>query len=69
MCKMYNIAMCRTNISVRLFPFCFYFLFNVFSVSGDENSFENASKLTEDKVLELIESAYPNPITVQDIAK
>ncbi|XP_015840503.1 uncharacterized protein LOC657396 isoform X2 [Tribolium castaneum] len=39
------------------------------SVSADENSLGNVVLLTREKVLEIIESSYPNPITIQDIAK
>ncbi|XP_022919928.1 uncharacterized protein [Onthophagus taurus] len=39
------------------------------SVSADENSLGNVVLLSKEKVLELIESAYPNPITIQDISK
>lgn len=42
---------------------------NIFIVSAEENSLGHVVLLTIEKVLELIESAYPNPITVQDIAK
>jgi len=38
------------------------------AVSADEVSLQHV-ELTEEKVLELIESAYPNPITIQDMAK
>ncbi|XP_063909008.1 uncharacterized protein LOC135126793 isoform X2 [Zophobas morio] len=39
------------------------------SVSADENSLGNVVLLTRDKVIEIIESSYPNPVTIQDIAK
>ncbi|XP_033361693.1 uncharacterized protein LOC117239981 isoform X2 [Bombus vosnesenskii] len=39
------------------------------SVSTDETVIGQVVELTLEKVLELIESAYPNPITVTDIAK
>ncbi|XP_044259700.1 uncharacterized protein LOC123008130 isoform X2 [Tribolium madens] len=39
------------------------------SVSADENSLGNVVLLTREKVLEIIESSYPNPVTIQDIAK
>ncbi|XP_050304002.1 uncharacterized protein LOC126741571 isoform X2 [Anthonomus grandis grandis] len=39
------------------------------SVSAEENSLGNVQILTREKVLEIIESAYPNPVTIQDIAK
>ncbi|XP_065156923.1 uncharacterized protein [Atheta coriaria] len=39
------------------------------TVSGDENSIGNVVLLSVEKVLELIESAYPNPITLHDLAK
>ncbi|EEZ98475.1 hypothetical protein TcasGA2_TC000967 [Tribolium castaneum] len=38
-------------------------------LSADENSLGNVVLLTREKVLEIIESSYPNPITIQDIAK
>lgn len=38
-------------------------------VSADENSIGNVVLLSVEKVLELIESAYPNPITIQDVAR
>ncbi|KAF5300495.1 hypothetical protein FQA39_LY02294 [Lamprigera yunnana] len=39
------------------------------SVSADEHSLGYIQPLSVQKVLELIESAYPNPITIQDISK
>ncbi|XP_071643870.1 uncharacterized protein [Temnothorax longispinosus] len=39
------------------------------SVSTDETVMGQVRELTVEKVLELIESAYPNPVTVVDIAK
>ncbi|XP_020280044.1 uncharacterized protein LOC109852892 isoform X3 [Pseudomyrmex gracilis] len=39
------------------------------SVSADETILGQVIELTVEKVLELIESAYPNPVTVVDIAK
>ncbi|XP_068909311.1 uncharacterized protein [Tenebrio molitor] len=39
------------------------------SVSADENSLGNVILLTRNKVIEIIESSYPNPVTIQDIAK
>ncbi|GJQ73777.1 hypothetical protein Trydic_g18717 [Trypoxylus dichotomus] len=38
-------------------------------LSADENSIGNVVLLSKEKVLELIESAYPNPVTIQDISK
>lgn len=38
-------------------------------LSADESTLGKQVELTEEKVLELIESAYPNPITAHDIAK
>ncbi|KAJ3665794.1 hypothetical protein Zmor_001268 [Zophobas morio] len=38
-------------------------------LSADENSLGNVVLLTRDKVIEIIESSYPNPVTIQDIAK
>jgi hypothetical protein len=38
-------------------------------VSADENSLGNVILLTRNKVIEIIESSYPNPVTIQDIAK
>lgn len=38
------------------------------SVSAEE-PIDNIKLLTVEKVLDLIESAYPNPITIQDVAK
>nr|CAD7258563.1 unnamed protein product [Timema shepardi] len=38
-------------------------------VSADESSLGKVVPLTEEKVLELLESAYPNPITVVDMAR
>jgi len=38
-------------------------------VSIDETVMGQVIELTVEKVLELIESAYPNPVTVIDIAK
>ncbi|XP_026281835.1 uncharacterized protein LOC113208839 isoform X2 [Frankliniella occidentalis] len=37
-------------------------------LSADESILGQKIELTEEKVLELIESSYPNPITIQDIA-
>ncbi|XP_053597015.1 uncharacterized protein LOC103572355 isoform X1 [Microplitis demolitor] len=39
------------------------------AVSSDETIMGQSVELTAEKVLELIESAYPNPVTVIDIAK
>ncbi|KRT85997.1 hypothetical protein AMK59_2921, partial [Oryctes borbonicus] len=44
-------------------------IFKYFSVSADENSIGNVVLLSKEKVLELIESAYPNPVTIQDLSK
>lgn len=44
-------------------------VFSFALVSADESTLGKQVELTEEKVLELIESAYPNPITAQDIAK
>ncbi|KAG8233887.1 hypothetical protein J437_LFUL005214, partial [Ladona fulva] len=38
-------------------------------LSADETALGKIVELTEDKVLEMIESSYPNPITVGDIAR
>ncbi|XP_057663423.1 uncharacterized protein LOC130898271 isoform X1 [Diorhabda carinulata] len=38
-------------------------------VSAEENSLGHIVVLTVEKVLEIIESAYPNPITIKDIAR
>lgn len=38
-------------------------------LSADENSIGNVVLLSKEKVLELIESAYPNPVTIPDISK
>ncbi|XP_046683859.1 uncharacterized protein LOC124369800 isoform X2 [Homalodisca vitripennis] len=38
-------------------------------LSADESILGKQVELTEEKVLELIESAYPNPITAEDIAR
>ncbi|XP_068909314.1 uncharacterized protein [Tenebrio molitor] len=38
-------------------------------LSADENSLGNVILLTRNKVIEIIESSYPNPVTIQDIAK
>lgn len=38
-------------------------------MSADETTLGTATVLTTEKLLEIIESAYPNPITVEDIAK
>ncbi|KAG8243875.1 hypothetical protein J6590_035490 [Homalodisca vitripennis] len=39
------------------------------ALSADESILGKQVELTEEKVLELIESAYPNPITAEDIAR
>lgn len=39
------------------------------TVSADESILGTVTVLTIEKLLELIESAYPNPVTVEDIAK
>ncbi|XP_030755765.1 uncharacterized protein LOC115882072 isoform X2 [Sitophilus oryzae] len=39
------------------------------SVSAEESVLGNIQILTREKVLEIIESAYPNPVTIPDIAK
>ncbi|XP_066141601.1 uncharacterized protein [Euwallacea fornicatus] len=38
-------------------------------LSSEENSLGNLQILSQEKVLEIIESAYPNPVTIQDVAK
>lgn len=42
--------------------------FYLSTVSIDESQLESPP-LTQEKVLELIEQAYPNPITAEDLAK
>ena len=37
-------------------------------MSADENALGLVVELTEAKLLELIESAYPNPVTVEELA-
>lgn len=43
----------------------------MFSVSTDETILGGVQivELTSEKILELIESAYPNPLTIQDLAE
>lgn len=38
------------------------------TVSADDNALGLVVELTEAKLLELIESAYPNPVTVEELA-
>lgn len=38
-------------------------------LSADEHTLGKQIPLTEEKLLELIESSYPNPVTIEDIAK
>ncbi|KAL1512594.1 hypothetical protein ABEB36_002161 [Hypothenemus hampei] len=38
-------------------------------LSAEESTLGNQQILTSEKVLEIVESAYPNPVTIQDIAK
>lgn len=38
-------------------------------VSADESILGKQVELSEGKVLELIESAYPNPLTAEDMAR
>ncbi|XP_075231403.1 uncharacterized protein LOC142330179 isoform X2 [Lycorma delicatula] len=38
-------------------------------LSADDSTLGKQVPLTEEKVLELIESSYPNPVTIEDIAK
>lgn len=45
------------------------FFFFLLKVSTDETVMGQVIELTVEKVLELIESAYPNPVTVVDVAK
>lgn len=45
------------------------FSFFLLKVSTDETVMGQVIELTVEKVLELIESAYPNPVTVVDVAK
>ncbi|XP_043519587.1 uncharacterized protein LOC122533693 isoform X2 [Frieseomelitta varia] len=52
-----------------LFTLLPYKKINWKSVSTDETVIGQVVELTIEKVLELIESAYPNPITITDIAK
>lgn len=60
------------------FLLCFIFGFQLktffdtvclFVVSAEESTLGNGQILTQEKVLEIIESAYPNPITIKDVAK
>lgn len=39
------------------------------AASVDDSSSEKHVDLTEEKLLEVIESSYPNPITIQDLSK
>lgn len=41
----------------------------MFLVSADESILGKQVELSEGKVLELIESAYPNPLTAEDMAR
>lgn len=51
------------------FAFCFIdFIYNSISVSIENEEFDIVP-LTPEKVLELIEQAYPNPITPDDLAR
>lgn len=44
-------------------------MFDGIIVSIDDTQVEIAPELTSEKVLELIEQAYPSPITPEDLAK
>lgn len=44
------------------------FLLPCIKVSADEAALGTVVELTEAKLLELIESAYPNPVTVEELA-
>jgi predicted transcriptional regulator len=44
------------------------FLLHSPTVSADETALGMVVELTEAKLLELIESAYPNPVTVEELA-
>lgn len=68
---MYHMDCCKANI---IFPmnamqhiYKSSILFLI--VSTDEAVMGQIVNLTLEKVLELIESAYPNPVTIIDIAK
>ncbi|XP_025834980.1 uncharacterized protein LOC112905882 [Agrilus planipennis] len=41
----------------------------VFSVSADESILGTVAILTTEKLLEIIESSYPNPVVISEIAK
>lgn len=43
------------------------YLFNL--VAGDDATHTGKVEVTEEKLLEMIESAYPNPLTLQDISR
>jgi predicted transcriptional regulator len=51
---------CHVTFVVFLLPFI--------TVSADEAALGMVVELTEAKLLELIESAYPNPVTVEELA-
>jgi hypothetical protein len=44
------------------------FLLHLITVSADETTLGLVVELTETKLLDLIESAYPNPVTVEELA-
>lgn len=67
---MYSLKIWQTYYNVRdLIAQLNEFFFFLLKVSTDETVMGQVIELTVEKVLELIESAYPNPVTVVDVAK
>lgn len=46
---------------------CFFSIFSPIVVSTDDSVLSQMIPLTEEKVLEMIEAAYPNPLSLPDI--
>lgn len=46
-----------------------FFFVNFFTVSVDEAALGAIVELTQSRVLEIIESSYPNAVTLEDIVK
>lgn len=63
-----RIFFCFRFFSQTQIQFPFFFLSSIILVSYEDSQFE-VIPLTQEKVLELIEQAYPNPITPEDLAR
>lgn len=59
----------RFFLSVNAMLSCIEYLCFLWSVSVDENVMSAKLELTPERILDMIESAYPNPISIENMAK